>query len=373
MQRTEHEKRHPWRIELKRRWIALRNRVIGSPRFQRLAARNPLLRPVARRRSAVMFDLVAGFVYSQVLQAVVEADLLEQLGNDAANTADLAKTCQLSLPAMERLLRAAAALDLVESLGEDSWMLGEQGAALRSNPGTQAMIRHHRLLYRDLAEPLALLRDDRATPTALSSFWAYGMQAVDATEYSTLMAQSQEMVADQVLARGVLDRCTALLDVGGGHGVFVGKVRAHHPSLRLGVFDLPEVVTQVAANHPDRQAIATHPGNFFIDPIPPGYDCVSLVRILHDHDDDRALTLLRAIRAALGPGGRLVVAEPMAGAVGGRRMGDAYFGLYLWAMRSGRPRRPDETGALLRQAGFSSWREVSTDLPVITSLIVALA
>lgn len=360
-------------VKLKRRWIALRNRVIGSPRFQRLAARNPLLRPVARRRSAALFDLVAGFVYSQVLQAVVEAGLLDQIGDNAVGTADLAKACQLSPAAMERLLRAAAALDLVQGVGEDCWMLGEQGAALRSNRGAQAMIRHHRLLYRDLSEPLALLRDNRTSPTALSTFWAYGTQAVDAAEYSMLMAQSQEMVADQVLATGVLDRCGSLLDVGGGHGIFAGKVRAHYPAVRLGVFDLPEVIAQVAAHHPDRATIAAHPGNFFTDPIPHGYDCVSLVRILHDHDDDQALILLRAIRAALGPNGRLVVAEPMAGAIGGERMGDAYFGLYLWAMNSGRPRRAEETGALLRQAGFSAWRQVSTGLPVVTSLIVALS
>ncbi|MEA3265183.1 MAG: methyltransferase [Pseudomonadota bacterium] len=360
-------------MDLKRRWIALRNRVIGSPGFQRHAARNPLLRPIARRRSAMLFDLVAGFVYSQVLQAVVEADLLERLDDDSARTAELAEACQLSLPAMERLLRAAAALELVEWLGDDLWMLGEQGAALRSNQGAQAMIRHHRLLYRDLAEPLALLRDNRSTPTALSTFWAYGTQSVDAAQYSTLMAQSQEMVADQVLATGVLNRAGSLLDVGGGHGIFAGKVRAHYPALRLGVFDLPEVVAQVAASHPDRATIAVHPGNFFTNPIPTGYDCVSLVRILHDHDDEQALILLKAIRAALGPNGRLIIAEPMAGASGGKRMGDAYFGLYLWDLRSGRPRRADETGALLRQAGFSSWRQVSTGLPVVTSLIVALA
>lgn len=360
----------PLAVELKRRWIALRNRVIGSPRFQRLAARSPLLRPVARRRSAMLFDLVAGFVYSQVLQAVVEAGLLEQLGDDPATTADLAQACQLGQPAMERLLRAAAALGLVEALGEAGWMLGEQGAALRANAGAQAMIRHHRLLYADLAEPLALLRDNRATPTRLAQFWAYGAQGVDAAEYSTLMAQSQEMVADQVLATGVLDRCDALLDVGGGHGVFAGKVRACYPELRLGVFDLPEVVAQVAARSPGT-APALHPGNFFEDAIPGGYHWVSLVRILHDHDDDRALALLRSIRAALPPGGRLLVAEPMAGVSGGERMGDAYFGFYLWDMRSGRPRRPDEIGAMLRLAGFSGWRSVPTGLPVVTSLIVA--
>ena len=372
MERFRSENSLPLAVELKRRWIALRNRVIGSPRFQRLAARNPLLRPVARRRSAMLFDLVAGFVYSQVLQAVVEAGLLELLHDHAASTAELAEACQLSLPAMERLLRAAAALRLVEALGEDRWMLGEQGAALQANVGAQAMIRHHRLLYADLAEPLALLRDDRASPTRLAQFWAYGSGAVDAGEYSALMAQSQEMMADQVLATGILRRCDSLLDVGGGRGIFAGKVRESYPDLRLGVFDLPEVVAQVAGQATD-ESPTLHPGNFFTDPIPGGYHWVSLVRILHDHDDDRALALLKAIRAALPPTGRLIVAEPMAGAAGGERMGDAYFGLYLWAMRSGRPRRPDEIGAMLRAAGFSAWRAVPTGLPVVTSLIVAQA
>ena len=360
----------PLAVELKRRWIALRNRVIGSPRFQRRAWQNPLLRPVARRRSAMLFDLVAGFVYSQVLQAVVEADLLNQLHDGGATTAELSRECQLSQQAMERLLRAAAALGLVEPLGLDRWMLGEQGAALRANAGAQAMIRHHRLLYADLAEPLALLRDDRAAPTSLASFWAYGTQGVDAGEYSALMAQSQEMVADQVLATGILDRCDALLDVGGGRGVFAGKVRERYPALRLGVFDLPEVVAQIGTGAVG-QRLTRHPGNFFEDPIPIGYQWISLVRVLHDHDDDRALALLRAIRLALPPDGRLLVAEPMAGAQGGERMGDAYFGLYLWAMRSGRPRRPAEIGTLLKQAGFSSWRTVPTGLPVVTSLIVS--
>jgi demethylspheroidene O-methyltransferase len=365
--------RLPFGTALKRRWVALRNRVIGSPAFQRHAARNPLLRPVARRRAAGLFDLVAGFVYTQVLQASVESGLIDRLSQGLATKDELARTCNLGLPAIERLLRAAAALGLVEWVGGDCWMLGEQGAALQSNMGAQAMIRHHRLLYRDLVEPLDLLRDDRQSPTSLSQFWAYGSGTVDAGEYSALMAQSQEMVADQVLAAGLLTGVKSLLDVGGGHGVFAGRVRGLHPTIRLGLFDLPEVVEQASQRGAADGGFTLLPGNFFADPIPRGYDTVSLVRILHDHDDDKVLILLRAIRAALAPGARLIIAEPMAGAAGGERMGDAYFGLYLWAMRSGRPRRAEELGSLLLEAGFVSWRQVSTSLPVITSIVVASA
>ncbi|MGZ6036711.1 MAG: hypothetical protein ACXWLG_14775, partial [Myxococcaceae bacterium] len=51
------------------RWFRLRNRILSSPRFQRWAAEFPLFRWIARRRTLALFDLCAGFVYSQVLQA----------------------------------------------------------------------------------------------------------------------------------------------------------------------------------------------------------------------------------------------------------------------------------------------------------------
>ncbi|MFW2348983.1 methyltransferase [Qipengyuania sp.] len=365
-----------FRIRLRRRWIALRNAVIGSPSFQGHAARNPFLRPVARRRSAALFDLVAGFAYTQILRATVEAGLIDLLARGPIATKDIAAACEMQVDAAQRLLRSAQALELVEDVGDECWMLGEQGAALHANPGAQAMIRHHALLYRDLAEPLELLRNRPVGPTHLSRFWDYANPAIDAGEYSALMASSQEMVADQVIVSGVLKHFDTILDVGGGLGVFAGKVLAQYPDKRVGIFDLPEVLSKgsreaevdSAAGH-----LALHPGNFFTDPLPAAYQCITLVRILHDHDDDKAIALLRAVHAALPPGGTLVIAEPMAGVAGAERMGEAYFGLYLWAMQSGRPRRTDEIGTMIEQAGFRSWRKLGTNLPVITSLIVAIA
>lgn len=354
-------------------WLAWRNRVIASPSFQRGAARFLPTRFVARRRAARLFDLVAGFAYSQVLAAVVESGLIALLAGDPRNEAVLGETLALSPEATARLLRAAESLDLAEQVAPGWWTLGEQGAALAGNPGAQAMIRHHRLLYADLADPLALLRDDRAAPTALSRFWSYAAAAEPAAaaetgDYSALMAASQRMVADQVIAAYPLARHRALLDVGGGHGAFVGAVAEAAPTLRLGVFDLPEVVAAARALEP---TIETHGGDFFRDPLPEGFDLISLVRILHDHDDAPAEVLLTAVRRALPAGGRLLIAEPMAGTRGARAMGDGYFGLYLWAMRSGRPRRADELGAMLGRAGFARWRERTTPLPLVARIIVA--
>jgi len=62
----------------------------------------------------------------------------------------------------------------------------------------------------------------------------------------------------------------------------------------------------------------------------------------------------------------------MAGTRGAEPMGDAYFGFYLWAMGSGRPRSVRENRQMLEKAGFSIIRELRTDLPIIAKALVAV-
>ncbi len=353
----------------KLRWLTWRNRVLASDRFRRLASAIPPFSLVARHKAARLFDLSAGFAYSQVLIASLESGLIDHLAQGTANLPEIARATGLSPPAALRLLRASVALDLAEEAAPGWWVLGQQGAALQGNPGARAMIRHNLLLYRDLVDPVALLRGDRAEPTHLSRFWQYaGSDPENAAIYSELMAASQQMVAGEVLAAYDFARHRALLDLGGGHGTFLNVVAARYPLLKLGLFDLPEVLAGASAGAADLLA-----GDFFRDELPCGYDCITLVRILHDHDDDACRALLASVRRALPSRGRLLIAEPLAGTKGAEAMGDAYFGLYLWAMGQGRPRTAREYGDMLQVAGFSSWRRSTTRQPIISSLIVAQA
>jgi demethylspheroidene O-methyltransferase len=364
-------------------YVARRNRVFASPRFQHWAARLPLIRWIATSRAAGAFDLLAGFAYSQVLRAYVESGLFDILKDGPLSAASIAPRLGLSESAALTLLRAGRPLMLSEEPAPDHWMLGEQGAVFASNPGVQAMVRHHRLLYADLADPMALLRADRAEPTALSRFWTYAgalqgatTRGADTAEYSELMAASQHFVADEVLASVSFKDVRRLLDVGGGHGAFLRHIGTAWPHLQLGLFDLPEVAAtgaEVLGEALGATRVTAHPGNFFNDSIPEGYDMVSLIRILHDHDDAPAQGLLANIRRSMAPGSRLLIAEPMARIPGAEAMGEAFFGLYLWAMGSGRPRSPAEIIAMCRTAGFASARPVATAQAVNASVIIAHA
>jgi demethylspheroidene O-methyltransferase len=369
--------RTSWRDALAR----MRDGWLANPRFQRFAARFWLTRAVARRRARGLFDLCAGFVYSQVLLACVRLDLFEQLRAGPCTVHSLAARAALPDDSMLRLLEAATALGLVERRGRGRFGLGAHGAALLGNPAVVAMIEHHALLYADLADPVALLRAGKGE--ALARYWAYagaerpatlGGEAVAA--YTELMSSSQPLVAHDVLDAYPLGRHRCLLDVGGGDGTFLAAAAARAPQLQCVLFDLPPVAERARARFAaaglGARARAVG-GDFRADALPPGADVVSFVRVLHDHDDATVMHLLRAARAALPPDGTLLVAEPMADTRGAEPMGAAYFGFYLLAMGKGRPRTPQEYEAMLHRSGFDRVRSIATAQPLQTRLLCARA
>ena len=338
-------------------------RLQADPRFRSVATRLPVFRIVARHRAGRLFELCAGFVYSQILSACIELDVPSLLLRGGCDASALGLTEERA----ERLLAAAASLGIAVRRRGGGYGLGPMGAALINNPGVVAMIAHHRALYDDLRDPVGLLRDVDAR-TALRAYWSYGEGVEQARDYSDLMAASQRMIADEVLGAYSLRRHRRLLDVGGGTGAFAREVERRAPWVRAVVFDLPSVAALARGLIGAERVVE---GDFRRDSIPEGADIITLVRVLHDHDDEVALTLLRAVRRALPAGGRLLVAEPMAETPGAEAAGDGYFGFYLLAMGSGRPRSPRVIRRMIRSAGFTRTRLLPTRTPLLARVIVA--
>jgi len=318
--------------------------------------------------------MIAGFIYSQILAAFVQSGLIGFLNGHLRTFDEISDFTRLSPDATHRLLRAGQSLQIAESPQSDLWTLGEAGAPLSANEGAMAMIRHHHLLYSDLADPLGLLSKNRGVETALSAYWTYASKddsKEGATGYSALMAATQPMVSQQIIDAYDFSKHKRMLDIGGGSGAFTAAIATAAPHIEFAIFDLPDVIAEARKRLGDAH-IEFHPGSFKENTIPVGYDLITLVRILHDHDDSVVEALLPKIFDALPPGGRLLIVEPMAESAHAQRMGDAYFGLYLWAMGSGRPRTAAETISMLKSAGFTTINPVKTALPIITSALVAI-
>ncbi len=365
------------------RW---RDRVVSSPFCQKWASRVPGISWIARKRASQLFDIGAGFVYSQTLFACVKLRLFDIVADGPLPVAEIARRSGLRPDAAERLAAAAVALNLLQRRGrgvggEPLIGLGVLGASVLGNPGYVDIVRHHEMFYRDLADPVALLKGE-APPTELSRFWPYASDPAtraalgvgDVAAYTNLMAASQGFVSGDILDAYDFGRHHAVMDVGGGDGTFLRAVGARHPHLELRLFDLPPV----AATAAERFAAAGLQartrcvgGDFQSDALPAGADLITLVRVAHDHDDHVVERLFARAHAALPEGGVLVVAEPMSGVSDAESAADAYFGFYLLAMGTGRARPPERLMAMMTQAGFAETWRIPTRRPLLTAMVAA--
>lgn len=358
-------------------WRGWAARLIARPGFQAWAARLPVIRRVACRDGEEIFDILQGFVASQVLSALIELGLLRHLLEAGPQSAArLAFRYDIPAHRMAHLLQAGAAIGLLKRRKTGDYAIARKGAAILGVPGLDGMIAHNRELYADLAEPLSVLREEGET--RLARFWPYVLGGGDgigpevAEKYSALMADSQLLVARDTLTMLPLRGRVSVLDVGGGSGVFLGEVMRRNARATGMLFDLPQVMPAAearlkAAGLSDR--ISLHPGSFRDGDLPRGADVICLIRVLYDHDDETVTALLRKVFEALPPGGRLIVSEPMSGGARPERAGDVYFAFYTMAMGTGQVRSAARIAEMCQAAGFADLHVPAPRRAFITSAL----
>lgn len=361
------------------RWLDWRDAKLASPTFRRWAFEWALPRMLVRRRARALFDVMAGFVYSQTLLACVRLRIFDHVRQGPQTLRSLSALTGVPESGLQRLVDAACSLQLLQRRDSGAFGPGVLGAPLLTDPGIAAMIEHHSLLYDDLRDPVALVKAE-APSGRMAQYWTYAntaqpgaLQDEQVASYSALMSATQPMIAQEVLQAVPLIGHRCLMDVGGGEGRFITQAAQHAPHLQLMLFDLPAVAER-ARERLSRAGLAAqcsvHGGDFVEDDLPAGADVITLIRVAFDHPDERVLAILRQVHRALPPDGVLVLAEPMAGTSGAEPMGDAYFGFYLMAMGRGRPRSPEHLQSLLRAAGFGPGRLAPTRLPLQTRVLI---
>jgi tRNA A58 N-methylase Trm61 len=164
-----------------------------------------------------------------------------------------------------------------------------------------------------------------------------------------------------------------VLDLGGGSGAYAMALARAQPGLEVTVFDLPTVTPltrRYVAQGGMQNRIHTRDGDLRSDSYGTGYDLVLVSAICHMNGPDENRAMLRRVRGALAPGGRVVIQDFILNEEKTAPTGAALFALnMLVGTREGSAYSDAEYAAWLTETGFADVRKV--DLPGPTDLVVA--
>jgi SAM-dependent methyltransferase len=326
---------------------------------------NPLFR---------LIQLASGLWVSRALWAAAQLRLADAVGDAATPLSEIARSAGAHEAHLRRLMNALVSIGLFRAAGEDRYAHSELSQLLKSD---------HPLSQRTFIATIfggehyaAWGAIDRSLSDGTTAFDSvYGMPVFDwysrnpeaAQDFSHAMASSTMLLEAALLGAWDPPPFELAVDVGGSRGTLLAALLQRRPEARGILFDLPDIADAVlAAGAQERMEVV---GGDFFAAVPEG-DLYLLKLILHDWDDERSAAILRNIRAAIRPGGRVVIIDALLPDKPGDHAG-FLMDLNMMVMTGGRERSAADFGALLKGVGFRLEKVMPTPTPI--GLVQAVA
>ncbi|MFC4857879.1 methyltransferase [Actinophytocola glycyrrhizae] len=330
----------------------------------------------ARRK---MLGILSGSWVAQCCYAVAKLGIPDLLADGPRSVDELAERCGADHGALARLMRGMASIGLFRRTAPGTYALTAVTECLRSDvPGSlrQNAVLDGEEVFRSFADIMHTLRT--GTP-AFDKVYGEPFYDYLGGNPGTAASFTESMNANRVpatLASCDLSGVDAIVDVGGGSGGLLTEVLAAHPAMRGVLLELPEAVRQAGKTLAEAGLagrVELVEGSFF-DAVPSGGDAYVLARVLHNWTDEKALRILRCVRAAVSPGTRLIVLEQLvpdedSAPDGASGMVD----LLMLVLMEGYDRTEEQYRGLLTEAGFVVGEVHHGDKPGADSALVAAA
>lgn len=304
-------------------------------------------------------ELSAGYQNAVILLTANHAGVFPALAGSPRPAAEVARELGLDARALEVVLLALAAEGVLEA-SDGAFRLAADYAPLLlpGGPLSRASILEHN--YNLLRRWVALDEVLRTGRPAGDTQHPRGDAELRA--FICGMADISRQSSEEVAQKLDLSPFSRLLDVGGGPGTAAITFALRFPNLRCVVFDLPEVVPiarEEIARARLAERVGTAAGDFLADPLGDGYDVLYVSNIIHSHGPAQTAALFDRCRAALVPGGTIVVKDFFLDDTRTRPAIAARFSVnMLVGTGEGKSYTLSETRELLARAGFGGFRVV---------------
>lgn len=328
-----------------------------------------------------MLNLITGYWVSQLLFVAAKLGVADALARGALTPAALAKRVGAHAPSLHRLLRALASVGVVAEGAGGRFRLTPLGKTLRSD--APSSLHNFALMIVDDYNWDAWANLLHGVQTGGLPFnHVHGMPIFDYLRahpeqdriFSASMASISGPQNAAVAKAYDFGRLRTLVDVGGAHGHLLATILRRHRRLRGILYDQPQVVANAGKSGfitgSDVAARVTVEEGSFFERVPAGADGYLMKYIIHDWNDDQCETILRNCRAAMAPGGRVLVVEHVITA-GNKPDFGKMMDVNMLVLTGGQERTREQYQALFARAGLRLKRIHPTTSPV--SIVEAVA
>ncbi len=319
----------------------------------------------SRPPQAVLSEMINGYWLTGCLVAVARLGVADRLRDEPRPIEELARELGADAPSLYRVLRALAAVGVFAEGPDRAFAHTPLSAALRTGvPGSMHGLAAMTGLMHLHAWP-ALAHTLQTGETAFDHVFGKGVfehatsNAEAGAAFDAAMASYTAGTSNAVVGGYDFSRFGTIVDLGGGNGALLSAILRKFPEPRGVTFDLPSVSERarasLGASGLDARCEVVA-GDFF-DIVPAG-DAYTLKMILHDWDDERSRAILRNVRRAIRPGGRILVMEAVLEAGNGVGAPAKLLDVNMLVMTGGRERSAAEYAALFDATGFRLERVV---------------
>ena len=324
--------------------------------------------PASAPPEAIVTQVMLGCLGSQVLYVPAKLGIADLLVDGPKSVEELATATDTHAPSLYRVLRAAASLGVFTEQENRVFALNANAQTLRSNVPNSLrdimIFMGEDWHWQVWGKTLYSVRTGKAAWAEMhgEDVFDYFKDRPEELEiFNRAMTSLSALATKAVIEAYDFSGINTLIDIAGGHGRLLSEILETNPSLRGVLFDLPHVIdgareNVAKTNASDRVEFVS--GDFFVS-VPAGGDAYIMKHIIHDWDDERALTILRNIKQAMNPHGRVLLVESVI-AEGNAQDFGKLMDIEMLVSPGGKERTAAEYEELFERAGFRMTRIVPT-------------
>jgi hypothetical protein len=348
---------------------------LGGGRPMRSTAPLSATEPEAAAR---LLELIQMRLISEAIHIVASLGVADLLADAPKSAEQLAEATDANASALRRVMRALVSFGMFSQEPEGRFGLRPMGELLKSD--VAGSLNNAALFFggetgtTTLRLFLDCVKTGECAPQKLSGGrnWLDWMRSDPERIklFNAVMTSFSTLHLTSVLETYAFSPATKMVDVGGGHGKILSEILKMNPYMRGVLFDMPHAFEggqkTIAENGlADRCEVVS--GDFFVS-VPAGADVYLLSRVIHDWDDEKTVAILKVIRRAIAPDGRLTLLETML-QPSESTLYPVLSDLNMLLLTGGCERTEAEYRVLYHAAGFELTKTVATKSPTGTTVI----